>query len=226
VPAHTDRATRRAAGDVRIAIVAANASAMATIGDLLKTSGVELVAATSVDELREYSAPPPELVVVYVDAGSAGDEPLSRLRGMLPRARIVAVMARSAQGALRRAVSLGASGVVLESQIEAALAPTLAAVRVGQICLPAELGNGFGRPDLTVREKQVLAMVVLGFGNAEIARKLYVAQTTVKSHLASAFSKLNVRSRAQATALILDPEHGLGTGILAITRDVAEVDET
>jgi hypothetical protein len=41
----------------------------------------------------------------------------------------------------------------------------------------------------------------------------------VKSHLSSAFSKLGVRSRNEATALILDPENGLGTGILAISQD-------
>jgi hypothetical protein len=41
----------------------------------------------------------------------------------------------------------------------------------------------------------------------------------VKSHLSATFTKLGVRSRTQATARILDPEHGLGTGILAITND-------
>ena len=59
----------------------------------------------------------------------------------------------------------------------------------------------------------------MGFSNAEIARKLFVTEATVKSHLSSSFAKLGVRSRAEATARILDPEHGLGTGILAISDD-------
>jgi DNA-binding NarL/FixJ family response regulator len=59
----------------------------------------------------------------------------------------------------------------------------------------------------------------MGFSNAEIARQLFVTEATVKSHLSSAFSKLGVRSRAEATARILDPEHGLGTGILSISDD-------
>ena len=62
-------------------------------------------------------------------------------------------------------------------------------------------------------------MVVLGFSNSEIAAKLYVSDSTVKSHLTSAFSKLGVRSRNEATAMILDLDSGLGTGILAISEE-------
>ena len=52
-----------------------------------------------------------------------------------------------------------------------------------------------------------------------IAAKLYVADSTVKSHLTSAFSKLGVRSRNEATAMILDLDSGLGAGILAISEE-------
>ena len=48
------------------------------------------------------------------------------------------------------------------------------------------------RPPLSPRERQVLAMVVLDFSNAEIAEKLVVTESNVKSHLTSAFSKLGV----------------------------------
>jgi DNA-binding NarL/FixJ family response regulator len=56
----------------------------------------------------------------------------------------------------------------------------------------------------------------MGFTNQEIANKLLLAESTVKSHLTSIFSKLGVRGRSEAAALVLDPTSGLGTGVLAI----------
>lgn len=69
---------------------------------------------------------------------------------------------------------------------------------------------------LSRREKQVLGLVVLGFSNRGIAAKLHVTEATVKSHVNASFRKLAVRSRAEATARILDPGNGLGPGILSI----------
>jgi DNA-binding NarL/FixJ family response regulator len=63
-----------------------------------------------------------------------------------------------------------------------------------------------------------MGMVVLGLSNAEIAAKLVVAESTIKTHLTSTFAKLGVRSRSEASALILDSERGLGTGILSISE--------
>jgi DNA-binding NarL/FixJ family response regulator len=69
---------------------------------------------------------------------------------------------------------------------------------------------------LSMREKQVLSMLVMGFTNAEIAAKMFLAESTVKSHLSSAYTKLGVRSRKDAATMILDPVAGLGPGILTI----------
>ncbi len=56
----------------------------------------------------------------------------------------------------------------------------------------------------------------MGYMNGQIAQQLFLAESTVKSHLSSAFRKLGVRSRNEAVNLILDPERGLGMGILAL----------
>ena len=97
------------------------------------------------------------------------------------------------------------------------LALAVRAAFAGQISYPAELMPTQLRTALSNREKQILAMVVMGFSNAEIAAKLHVSESTVKSHLYSAFATLGVRTRKEAVALILDPNAGFGTGILAIT---------
>jgi DNA-binding NarL/FixJ family response regulator len=81
------------------------------------------------------------------------------------------------------------------------------------------LGAAVERPPLTPREKQVLALVVMGYTNREIADQLVLAESTVKSHLFSAFRRLGVRSRSEAVALITDPARGLGSGILTIARE-------
>jgi DNA-binding NarL/FixJ family response regulator len=132
---------------------------------------------------------------------------------------IVALLAEmpSARGA--RAVNALVDGAVLAREFRRALWPTLLAVASGQCVVPRSVRRALERPPLSPRERQVLAMVVLDFSNAEIARKLVVTESNVKSHLTSAFSKLGVSSRSAAAELILDHESGLGPGILRISPE-------
>lgn len=57
---------------------------------------------------------------------------------------------------------------------------------------------------LTPREREVLAAVTLGLRNAEIARRLFVSEKTVRNHLSNIFAKLGVRNRAEAIVLARD----------------------
>lgn len=116
----------------------------------------------------------------------------------------------------RRALKAGINGLLDENLIESALAPTARAVCSGLVCLPRRRPLTL-QPELSPREKQVLGMLIMGFTNAEIGQRLYLAESTVKSHLSSAYVKLGVRSRKDAAAKILDPDEGLGTGILTIS---------
>jgi DNA-binding CsgD family transcriptional regulator len=90
---------------------------------------------------------------------------------------------------------------------------------VRQCVVPSAIRQIVDRPPLSPRERQILAMVVLDFSNAEIARKLFVSESNVKNHLSSAFQKLGVKSRSAAAELILDRESGLGPGILRISPE-------
>ncbi len=120
---------------------------------------------------------------------------------------------------MRRALSAGATGVVLSSELDSALAPCIQAVLAGQVCVPREHSRQIEPPVLSSREKQILGLVVMGYMNGQIAERLFLAESTVKSHLSSAFGKLGVRSRNEAVNLILDPERGLGMGILALVGE-------
>lgn len=87
--------------------------------------------------------------------------------------------------------------------------------------VPRSVRQSVDRPPLSPRERQILAMVVIDFSNAEIARKLFVSESNVKNTLSSAFQKLGVKSRSAAAELILDGESGLGPGILRISPEEA-----
>ena len=136
-----------------------------------------------------------------------------------PRIWLVVVVPTLQTGRIRALVAAGARAIVLEAEIEGTLRQTVAAVCAGQIVFPAKPYLRLAKPALSFREKQTLAMVTLGLTNADIARKLWLTESAVKSHLSNAFAKLGVHSRNEATALILDPETGLGTGILHISPE-------
>ena len=62
--------------------------------------------------------------------------------------------------------------------------------------------------DLTDREKEILALMVEGLPNTDIAERLVVSQSTVKFHVSNVLSKLGVTSRTEAVALALKTSPG------------------
>lgn len=168
----------------------------------------------------------PEVAVVGLADGSrACRDEISNLAAALPGLRVIAVVAGEARVNGRRLCAAGVEGIVREAELDRVLVPTVHAVTAGQLTFPHALRRVLVPPTFSVREKQVLALIVLGLSNGEIAAKLWLAESTVKSHLASAFGKLGVRSRSEAAALILDPDQGLGMGILAINPARSAVPE-
>jgi DNA-binding CsgD family transcriptional regulator len=83
------------------------------------------------------------------------------------------------------------------------------------VVFPRDERRGLDPPALSHREREVLRLAVQGHTNDEIGARLYLATSTVKSHLTSAFAKLAVRSRSEAAALIYNPEEPAGRAILA-----------
>jgi DNA-binding NarL/FixJ family response regulator len=178
-------------------------------------AGLDLQLAESVEELAGKSPP---AVVVFADGtlSAAVATQLPPLREVLPETPVVFVCAEMRPGELRNALAGGIVGIVFAEQLESSLLPCLEAVCAGQVCVPQTLARQVEPARLSPREKQILGLVVMGYMNGQIAEHLFVAESTVKSHLSSAFAKLGVGSRGEAVELIVDPERGLGMGILAL----------
>ena len=132
-------------------------------------------------------------------------------------ALVIAVVTRGDRRSTTGALDAGAQAVVAEAEVSVCVPAAVHAVRTGLVVVPLAARQAVRRPILSNREKQILSMVVVGLTNADIARRLYLAESTVKSHLSSIFTKLGVRSRKEAADLVLDPSTGLGTGILTIS---------
>ena len=157
----------------------------------------------------------PDILVMSFGRGiTERDVAMLRVRKELPRTDLVAVMPEDSRRGVRRALEAGATGVVFEAEVEVALAPTIRASLAGQMTVPAARRHEVDRPTLSGREKQVLGMVVMAMSNKAIASELYLAESTVKCHLSSAFAKLGVRSRHEAADLILHSGSDFGLGIV------------
>jgi DNA-binding NarL/FixJ family response regulator len=191
---------------LRAALVAHDRFARRHLEGILSAEGLV------VDEAEGIDA-----VVVALDRLDRAEvAQLAAIRARHLGARIIVVSPEVSRCAAQEAVEAGADGLVLADSAAERLAPAVRAVCAGLLVLPPEWRAHVTRPVLSPRQKQILGMVVMGFTNKEIAGKLALSDSTVKSHLTSVFAKLGVRGRNEATALVLDPESGLGTGVLSI----------
>jgi len=160
-------------------------------------------------------------LVAYCESVSPAElERFKELKREAPDLLIATVCESADRRAVRRLLDGGIDGFVFADQLEEALAPTVAAVFAGQTVVPRDLRDAVERPSLSTRERQILAMVVIGLTNGEIGARMFLAESTVKSHLSSAYNKLGVRSRSEAVAVILDGPDSLGSGIAAVAPKV------
>jgi DNA-binding NarL/FixJ family response regulator len=194
--------------------------AVVPLMDALRRDGLE---PRATDELPP--ARPAAVVCYWPDRPLAEQRRLSRdAVAQLAPHRVVLVTDLDERPALQRLVAEGIHGLVLLRDVATSLAPTVRAVAAGQLCVPAHVRAAIERRPLSLREREILALVIMGLSNGQIARRLHLAESTVKSHLASTFTKLGVRSRAEAAQLVSDPQQMITTGVLGLSAGAAPDD--
>jgi DNA-binding NarL/FixJ family response regulator len=130
--------------------------------------------------------------------------------------RIIVLTTYDADENVWDALQAGASGFMLKTTTAEELVHAVRTVAAGQELLAPEVTSRLVRefvsrprpgtqprplPDLTGREAEVLRLVATGRSNADIAAELFLAESTVKTHINRLFAKLGVRDRVQAVVL-------------------------
>jgi DNA-binding NarL/FixJ family response regulator len=169
-------------------------------------------AALAADSISLSSSPEDGADVAVLAFDLAAAEQADDLRAAvqeLPVPRFVVISPGAGPLGARRAVREGAAGIVLEDDVEPALAAAVRAVVAGLTAIPVTLRSEADKVSLSHRELEVLRLVAAGKTNYEIALTLCLAESTVKSHLSALFRKVGACSRKEIARLALDPEEGL-----------------
>jgi len=165
----------------------------------------------------ESCAGSPSCVVLYAGGMEEGwREGMARIRERYPGVPLL-VLGSQLDLALAWAVlKNGADGFVHAQMHSAQVLRAVEVVQKGELAAPRGLLGYFlsqnenpNIGDLTARQREILEMVVEGLSNAEIARRLYLSESTIKQHLRAVYKELGVRNRTQAAKTMREHARGV-----------------
>ena len=143
--------------------------------------------------------------------GQGGVETILALLQEFPGARIIVVTTYDLDEDIFRAIQAGAKSYLLKDMPREQILQTIRDVHHNQTKLPpgvlSRLEERSRRQELTVREMEILQLIVKGRSNKEISSVLFIAEDTVKYHLKTLFAKLGVQDRTEAAISAI--RHGI-----------------
>jgi two-component system, NarL family, response regulator DesR len=150
----------------------------------------------------------PDVALLDIEMpGSDGITAAGELRRRLPGCRVLILTTFGRPGYMRRALGGGASGFMLKDAPARELAVAIRRTAAGERVVDPQLAVqalSEGDSPLSAREAEVLAATADGSGAAEVARRLFLSEGTVRNHLSAAIQKLNARNRMDAARIARD----------------------
>ena len=157
------------------------------------------------DVLAIYARHKPDVVLMDLQLpGISGIEATAQLMGAHPDARVLMFSTFARDEEVHAAMRAGALGYLQKSSTRDALLDAIRTIAQGKQSLPADIAqrlhDRLAEPEITAREREILALIAKGNANKEIGAQLGIAEDTVKQHVSRILQKLRVADRAQATA--------------------------
>jgi len=129
---------------------------------------------------------------------------IEEIRQLDPAARVILLTTFDGEEDIYRGIRAGAKAYLLKDAPRDDILNCIRRVHAGETFVPAALAaklvERISGAELTEREMTVLRALAKGQSNKQIGRSLFISETTVKAHLKSIFSKMNVLSRTEAIA--------------------------
>ncbi len=182
---------------------------------LLAYDDLELVgeAGSGEEAVQQCAQHTPDVVLMdLVMPGMNGVETTQAIRSHWPHIQVIALTSFPEEDLVQGALRAGAISYLLKNVSANELAAAIRSAHAGRSTLAPEatqaLIDASHRPptpgdNLTAREREVLKLMAEGLHNQEIAERLVVSRSTVKTHVSNILAKLDVGSRAEAIALAL-----------------------